>query len=178
MSREVPDRAFYYFASSKIQFEAYTDADWTAGVNTRRSTTGFCVLLGNSLVSWKRKKQHTVSRSSAEAEYRAMSNTTCELVWLLSLLKELSIDHLGPAILHCDNKAAHQIAVNPVFHKRTKHIEIDCHLVREKVQQGVIKTVHTSNKEHIADISTKALLPNQFKILKDKIEICNIYTPP
>uniref|UniRef100_A0A803NTN7 Uncharacterized protein n=1 Tax=Cannabis sativa TaxID=3483 RepID=A0A803NTN7_CANSA len=101
------------------------------------------------MLKWKilSQKQQMVSRSSAEVEYRAMANTTCELVWLLSLLKELKVEHKGPTMMYCDNRAAQHIASNHVFYERPKHIEIDCYLVREKVQQGVIKTAHVSTKE-------------------------------
>ncbi|XP_062074806.1 uncharacterized mitochondrial protein AtMg00810-like [Humulus lupulus] len=106
-------------ANYEIQLKAYTDSDWGACQDSMRSTTGLCVLLGKSLISWKSKKQHTVSRSSTEAEYRAMASTICEVVWLLSVLKELKLVRKGPVELFCDNQATLYIAANPVFHKRT-----------------------------------------------------------
>ncbi|KAL6315352.1 hypothetical protein AAG906_000458 [Vitis piasezkii] len=121
--------SLYFPSSSTTQLKAFADADLVACKDSRQSISGFCIFLGNSLVSWKSKKQNTVPRSSAEVEYRAMENVTCELVWLLSLLRDFSIEHKQPEILYCDNEAALHIATNLVFHKRTKHIEIDCHLV-------------------------------------------------
>nr|XP_009771568.1 PREDICTED: uncharacterized protein LOC104222088 [Nicotiana sylvestris] len=117
--------------------------------NSRTSVTGYLVKFGDSLISWKSKKQNTVARSSTESEYRSMALTVSELICLLGVLKKLGIVVSTPIQLFRDSKAAMQIAKNPVFHERTKHIKIDCHFIREKVQEGLIHPVYvpTENQE-------------------------------
>ena len=143
----------------------------------RRSISGFCVFLGDSLISWKSKKQSDVPRSSAEAEYQAMANVTCEPIWLTALLHDFGIQSKEPATLFCNNEVAIHIAANPVFHKRMKHIEIDCHLVQEKIQAVCLKTMHVSSQHQIVDLFTKALFPAQFKYLLNKMGIHNLHSP-
>lgn len=117
-----PGNGIHIVRSDFLSLRAYVDSDWGRCLTTRRSVTGFCVFLGDSLVSWKSKKQHTVARSSAEAEYIAMAAAICEILWLLNLLTDLRIKQLLPVNLFCDNKSATQIPANPVLHERTKHL--------------------------------------------------------
>ena len=104
-------------APLNVQLKVFTNVDWASCPNTRRFVSSFCVFLGEFLISWKSKKQATVSHSSAGAEYQSMANVTCELTWLLSLLKEFGVTHSKLALLYCDNQTALHIAVNPIFHE-------------------------------------------------------------
>jgi len=120
----------------------------------------------------------TVSRSSSEAEYRALASATCELQWLLYLLKDLYIQCPKLPMLFCDNQSAFHIAVNSVFHERTKHLDIDCHIVREKLHAGILKLLPVSSQDQLADFFTKPLLPQPFGILLSKLGLIYIYQHP
>ncbi|BBN70430.1 Seven transmembrane MLO family protein [Prunus dulcis] len=159
------------------QIMAYTDADWAGNAIDRKSTTGYCTFVGGNIVTWKSKKQNVIARSSAEAEYRAMASTACELIWLKSLISDLGFLSNKPMSLFCDNQAAMHIASNPVFHERTKHIEVDCHYVREQVQSKVIQTTFTRSHDQLADVFTKSLASTQFQRLLSKLGSINPFDP-
>ena len=154
---------------------AYSDSDWAKCPLTRKSVSGYCVFVDGNLVSWKSKKQATLSKSSAEAEYRSMASATCEVMWILKVLEDLGESGLIPVDLCCDNKSAIQIAANPVMHEKTKHFDIDVHLVREKVASGLIKSVHVDSKNQVADVLTKGLGSVQHTFLVKKLGMMNLF---
>ncbi|XP_042983350.1 uncharacterized mitochondrial protein AtMg00810-like [Carya illinoinensis] len=168
-------QGIFLSSKSSLHLKGYSDSDWVACPETRRSITGFCMFIGDSLISWKSKKQIVVSRSSAEAEYRALAQTSCEVIWLKALLEDFNIKHSQPVLFYCDSQSAIHLTKNLIFHERTKHMEIDCHFVREKVLAGVIKPVHVPSKFQVADILTKALTAPSFHLLLSKMGILNIY---
>jgi Reverse transcriptase (RNA-dependent DNA polymerase)/Integrase core domain/gag-polypeptide of LTR copia-type/GAG-pre-integrase domain len=154
----------------------FSDADW-AGSCDRKSTTGFCTFVGGNLVTWRSKKQNVVARSSAEAEYRAMASTASELIWIKHLLHDMLIESPEPIQMFCDNQAARHIASNPVFHERTKHIEVDCHFIRDKVQSKEIAIPFIRSQEQLADIFTKALDKKTSQQILNKLGSYNLYEP-
>lgn len=172
-----PGRGILLSSKSDLCLTAYCDSDFGNCPTTRRSLSGYVMFLGGSPISWKTKKQNTVSHSSAEAEYRSMRNALNEILWLKQLLEDLGSPQTHPIRLFCDSQAAIHISNNPVFHERTKHIERDCHAVRDAVQDGVVTMVHVRTHEQIADLLTKALVRVPFQKLSSKLGICDLHAP-
>ncbi|KAK4384522.1 hypothetical protein Sango_3052300 [Sesamum angolense] len=140
---------------------------WASCVDSCRSLTGYYIFLGDALISWKTKKQPTVARSVAEAEYRSMGFTVCKLCWISYLLQHVPVSL--PIPLYCDNQADLHIVVNPVFHERTKYLEIDCHLVRDHYKAGFVFPSHKSGTSQLADLFTKTLPHHAFLQFLSKI---------
>ncbi|RVX20561.1 Retrovirus-related Pol polyprotein from transposon RE2 [Vitis vinifera] len=172
-----PGQGVLYENRGHTQVVGYTDADWAGSPTDRRSTSGYCVFIGGNLISWKSKKQDVVARSSAEAEYRAMALATCELIWLKHLLRELRFGKDEQMKLICDNQAALHIASNPVFHERTKHIEVDCRFIKKKIVSGCVTTSFVNSNDKLADIFTKSLRGPRIKYICNKLGAYNIYAP-
>lgn len=172
-----PGQGVLLRADSDLSLSVYCDADYGACPITRRSLSAYIVFLGGSPVSWKTKKQDTVSLSSAESEYKSMSNATKEIKWLCQLLLDLGVKQYRPVRLYCDSQSAIHIVKNPVFHERTKHIETDCHHVRDAVTNGLLTMIHVRTHEQLADILTKPLGHSQFDKFIPKLGIVDLHAP-
>ncbi|GKC30322.1 ribonuclease H-like domain-containing protein [Tanacetum coccineum] len=159
------------FSSSTTDLVAYSDADWAGCPTTRRSTSGYCVFLGNNLLSWSAKRQPTLSRSSAEAEYRGVANAVAETCWLRNLLRELHTPLSSATLVYCDNVSAVYLSSNPVQHQRTKHIEIDIHFVRDLVAAGQVRVLHVPSRYQYADIFTKGLPSALFEEFRTSLSV-------
>ena len=167
----------HFSAQSPLTLRAYSDADWAGDPTDRRSTTGYCFLLSSSLISWRSKKQSVVAHSSTEAEYHALADTTSELLWLRWLLQDLGVSTSSATPIYYDNRSAIQIARNDVFHERTKHIEINCHLVRHHLLQGSLQLISISSHDQLADIFTKSHPTGRFRDLVSKLQLVS-HPPP
>lgn len=157
--------------SQSMMISAFSDADWADCLDDRRSTGGFAVFLGGNLVSWTTRKQATVSRSSTEAEYKALANATAEMMWVQKLLTELKVTHPRAARLWCDNLGAKYLSANPVFHARTKHIEIDFHFVRERVAQKLLDIRFINFGDQLADGFTKAITAAKLRQFRTNLNL-------
>ncbi|CAL8999019.1 unnamed protein product [Prunus brigantina] len=165
-----PDHGLVFRPQSRTaRLCAYSDADWAGCPDTRRSTSGYLIYLGSNLVSWCSKKQPTIARSSAESEYRSLSHSCAETTWLSYLLHELGVSIQFHVHLYCDNLSATYMAANPVFHARSRHIELDYHFVREKVAVGSHRVYFVPSIDQPADVLTKALHKPRHTFLCSKL---------
>ncbi|GJR86995.1 ribonuclease H-like domain-containing protein [Tanacetum coccineum] len=144
--RGTTDFGLQLFRSPTSQLIAYSDADWAGCPATRRSTSGYCVFFGDNLLAWSSKRQDTLSRSSAEAEYRGVANAVAETSWIRNLLRELHTPLSTATLVYCDNVSAVYMSANPVQHQRTKHIDIDIHFVRDKVAAGHVRVLRVPSR--------------------------------
>ncbi|KAK9200255.1 hypothetical protein WN944_015452 [Citrus x changshan-huyou] len=165
------DFGLEFFSTGKITLTTFSDADWGSDLDDKKSVSGYCIYLGDNLVSWSSKKQQIVSRSSAESEYRALALAVSEVLWILYVLKELKMSPLQVPALHCDNKSAEALANNPKYHSRTKHIELDLHFVRDHIARNEVHISHVSSCDQVADVLTKPLAFDQFNYLRSKLNV-------
>jgi hypothetical protein len=144
------------------------DANWADNVSDRKSTSGFMFSFGSGVISWSSKKQPTIALLSTEAEYKGVAIAACEVIWLKKLLLDLGKSVDAPIVIYCDNISSILLVNDPVYHARTKHIEVHYHFIREKVLAKEIDLIHVSTKDQVTNVFTKALSTN-------KLEKCLVY---
>ena len=164
------------FTKGNLELSVYSDSDWANDEDDRRSTTGYLLFLGPNLIFWCTKKQTRVSRSSTEAEYRAMAAGVAEAMWLHHITDALGLPPFRPKI-YCDNDSTICVTKNPVLHDRMKHVGSDCHFVREQVMAGTMSTHHVPSSEQLADILTKPLPPVVSHYPATKLPLVPVYQP-
>ena len=140
-----------------LAMSGYCNAEWAGDVNERRSTTGYVFFGGDGAISWNCRRQPTIALSTTEAEYMATTQSTKEAIWLRKLLADVGFVQEGATTIMCDNQGCIALAKNPTHHSRTKHIDVQHHFIREKLESGEISLKYCPTVGMVADVLTKAL---------------------
>ncbi|KAJ0603580.1 putative RNA-directed DNA polymerase [Helianthus annuus] len=148
-----PGHGVLFKTNGHLETQVYTDAYWAGDKGNQRSTSGYFTLVGGNLVTWRSKKQKVVALSSAEAEFRGIARGLAEILWVRKLLTEIGYPPTQSSEILCDNKAAIQISENPVQHDRTKHIEVDRHFIKEKLETGIIELPFVRSEDQDPQLS-------------------------
>ena len=159
----------FYSSSKRLELIGYSDSDWARSYNDRKCTIGFVFYFGEATFTWSSKKQRIVALSSCEAEYIAASSSVCHAIWLRRLLQELHMPQEKSTKIYVDNKSAIALAKNPVYHKRSKHIDTRFHFIRDHIKNKEVEIHHVKTSEQVADILTKPLKFEIFQQLRRKL---------
>ncbi|KAK4347055.1 hypothetical protein RND71_033394 [Anisodus tanguticus] len=165
------DYGLHLYPSSVSILVSYTNVDWGGCPDTSRSTSSYCVFLGDNLILWSAKRLATISHSSAEAEYRGVMNVVAEICWLRNLLLELHCPLRKASIVYCDNIYVVYLSHDPVQHQQTNHIEMDIHFVCEKVAMGHVRVLHVPSSYRYANIFTKGLPRQLFLDFRSNLSV-------
>jgi hypothetical protein len=163
------DECLSFNSGSELELVGYCDSDWSGNTDSRRSQTGYIFFLAGGAITWKTKLQPTVALSTAEAEYMALGAAVQEAIYIRKILCDLNLKQAQPTLIFVDNQAAIHIAKNPVYHQRTKHIDIRHHYTREKIESKEVRLEYKPTAEMIADLLTKPVGVQVFKRLRSSI---------
>jgi hypothetical protein len=166
----------FYQKGREAKLVGYSDSDLAGDIDTRKTTSGILFFLGNNVITWQSQKQKVVALSSCEAEYIAATTAACQGVWLARLLAEFKGRRPTTINLRIDSQSAIQLSKNPVFHDRSKHIDIRYHFIRDCIEKNRVALEFIGTKDQLADILTKALGCEQFCELRSRLGVINVQT--
>lgn len=167
------DLGILYNRKGKEDLVAFTDSDYAGDFDDRRSTSGYVFLLGTGSIAWSSKKQAVVSLSTTEAEFISTALCACQCIWLRRILVTLGFSQSGCSTIYCDNNSAIKLSKNPVFHGRSKHIDVRYHFLRDLVRDGKIELIHCGTEEQVSDIMTKPLKVEAFVKFSKELGMCS-----
>jgi histone deacetylase 1/2 len=162
---------FHITRGTSFALHGFTDADWAGSIDDRKSTGGYLVFFSQTPISWKSGKQRTVARSSIEVEYKALANGIAEVIWLQYLLTDLQVPSISAPTIWCDNLSGTYLSANPIFHARTKHVEVDYHFVRDRVAKKEIQIHFIPSRDQLVDVFTKPLSVASFTAFRFKLRV-------
>ena len=163
----------WYRQSDEVKLHGFTDADWAGSPTNRKSTSGGVFIIGSTIFSWYSRKKRSVALNSAEAEYMAASLAACKAIWMRKILVGFFDSHLDPTVIYCDNQSCIKLSINPVFHDRSKHIDIWYHHIIDCVQQKIMLLSYIPTEDQDADILTKVLTKRKFEYHRDRIGVAD-----